>query len=110
MAKTKKKPTKAKAKPKASAPRPATAKADRYPMHPDVGPTDFVRFNDLTDPLVVAASTFTVTGTASPSTATVNGILTDTASGATFASNPASVTCVAGTWHLDFQSIPPGSY
>lgn len=112
MAKAKRKPATAKAKRPAPAPRPTMEEAYRGPAHPDVGPTDVVNFNDLTDPLSITAPSFSVSGTANPTNATVSGILTDVASGATFASNPPSVMCTppTGAWTLQFQNIPPSSY
>src|SRR5438128_2513012 len=112
MAKTKRKPTMAKAKRQASAPGPTMAKADRSPVRLDVGPLDVVNFDDLTDPITPTAPNFSVSATANPTTATVTGILTDAASGATFASNPPSVMCTGptGIWILQFQNIPPSSY
>ncbi|SRR6266496_2884122 len=76
----------------------------------DVGP-DLVTIN-LPDPTTFPTPNFTVSGTANPTNATVSGILTDTTSGATFASDPPSVLCTGtnGDWTLDFQGIPPGSY
>jgi hypothetical protein len=56
------------------------------------------------------SSTFSASGSGSPDGATVTGILTDTATGATIQSNPASAQITQGTWNLSFQNVPAGSY
>jgi hypothetical protein len=77
----------------------------------EAGPTDVVTIN-LVDPTTFPIPDFDVIGTARPTNATVRGILTNTTTGITIASNPASVLCTGanGNWTLHFQGVPPGSY
>jgi len=81
------------------------------PRPAEAGPTDLVTIN-LLDPTTFPTSNFTVSGTANPTNATVYGILTNTATGTTIPSNPASTVCTGanGDWSLDFLNVPPGTY
>jgi hypothetical protein len=56
------------------------------------------------------SSSFTASGSGNPDGASVTGILTDTVTGATIQCNPATATIVLGTWNLNFEDVPAGTY
>src|SRR5260370_26651196 len=97
-------------------------RAPKYGTGADVDrTTDFVRFDDIRDPMPAVAGTITVTGTASPDDAVVRGTLTvkndanqplPGAGGPAAGTIPATgpVTCSGGDWSLQFENVPPGNY
>jgi hypothetical protein len=79
------------------------------PMPPLDSGTGSVTIQQPGDGTTVTSS-FSASGSGGPDNTSVTGILTDTITGNTFQSCPATAVIQLGSWTLTFQNIPPGTY